>query len=166
MRSRFTFWLGWKGRECPFLARCVVRCNAMVRQLSEAERTLASQPHERPGVPGASLNMGSVEARSFFPRIGFRHDFGEGANRLLSFAKAPPGGVCVPAKRGSHDAMRNQRILRHQRPHPLVTTVTSPLCKSFTAFPKKGVWGWSACPPTFARTFCATPGRRRLSSFT
>src|SRR5690349_14475973 len=35
------------------------RCNAMIRRLSEAKRTLASQPHERPSAPGAA--SGSVE---------------------------------------------------------------------------------------------------------
>ena len=35
---------------------------------------------------------GFAQARSFFPRTGFRKDFGEGTNRLLPFVKALPRG--------------------------------------------------------------------------
>src|SRR6476660_1180234 len=87
-------------RDVAFWHVASFRCNAMIRRLSEAKRTLASQPHERPSVPGASLNIGP-EARSSFFEIGFRNVSGEG----FFLARAQDDGrLLLLCKRGEDGA--------------------------------------------------------------
>src|SRR6478609_3053218 len=69
-------------RDVAFWHVASFRCDAMIRRLSEAKRTLAS-----------SRTKGSIEARSSFFDIGFRNVFGGGAKSTFAFCKSAPRGV-------------------------------------------------------------------------